>query len=281
MSFCKHANRKILDSEVDKWHKGVIEYKKTKDAYLYDFSNEDRLDKNDNENTFLAQMIYWEMAKRIWPNCKINIAQDKQHRGNRVKFENGEDKNIWFYADVMHNAIPNKNKCKLATILGNDSNVRKDWEKVYHTIGNFVLVPDYYPNRQINLIHRDKNEWWDLVLQYMKDTWEYDGAISIQDYIIFTMQQLYVDSIFQPLYAELKGKTFEEFINNYNWEEKIVEWDKEISDKNISELNFIDIHSIGAEEAANRINFLIRLRGYIICSLLTDEKDVLNMNYNV
>ncbi|WP_150263054.1 hypothetical protein [Parvimonas micra] len=168
----------------------------------------------------------------------------------------------------MHNAIVvDRNKKKLATKLGINSEKRQEWQKIYHTIGNLVLVPDNsLEGRQINKIHHDKNEWWEPVLKYLSDNWNKED-LSFKEYIIITVQQMYTKSVFESLYYNYKSKkSIYDFFAESEWDRLIKIWNKEI--ENNDELEFVDFSSDDKNIAVDKIIFLIILRGYIMCYIL-------------
>ena len=270
--FCKHIKGKLLNNEIEKFEEGLKSYLKLDKPYLYDFSNEDRLGKNHCENSYLAQMIFWKISQKLLQRYSKSIlyfSQSSNYSGNRIKFKINEKKESkWFYSDVMHNAIVvDRNKKKLATKLGINSEKRQEWQKIYHTIGNLVLVPDNsLEGRQINKIHHDKNECWEPVLKYLSDNWNKED-LSFKEYIIITVQQMYTKSVFESLYYNYKSKkSIYDFFAESEWDRLIKIWNKEI--ENNDELEFVDFSSDDKNIAVDKIIFLIILRGYIMCYIL-------------
>lgn len=277
-SFCKHEKRKLLNNEIKKFEEGLKSYLKIDKPYFYDFSNEDRLGNNHCENSYLAQMIFWKISQKLlqkYSKSSLCFSQSSNYRGNRIKFiiEEKVD-STWFYSDVMHNAIvADRNKKKLATKLGLNSEKRQEWQEIYHTIGNIVLVPDNRTKiqnnstgRQINQIHHDKNEWWEPVLKYLSDNWNKED-LSFKEYIIITVQQMYTKSVFESLYYNYKSKkSIYDFFAENEWDRLIKIWNKEI--ENNDELEFVDFSSDDKNIAVDKIIFLIILRGYIMCYIL-------------
>lgn len=280
-SFCKHIKGKLFDDEISQtWNEGYRNFLFSDQPYLYDFSHEET--NHDYECSYLSIVIFWNLAQKKEKYKKSDIIIDqKEYRGGRTKYDSKGEGN-WYYYDVMHNATVDKNrKGKLATKLGEKSVIRLQWEKVYHTIGNFSPVP-YAKNRQINFIHHDMNEWWEPTLKFMKDYWG-DWEISFDEYIKMTIQQMYYKCNFEEIYSE-----YEKIILESNpkdligiLETKLIEedWDKKLQ-KWESKSDLIDLNDYAKTDGdkARIIIFLILMRGIAICSVLKKEEKI-KMNF--
>jgi hypothetical protein len=151
----------------DEWRKEIVSISKCdwQSLYEYDFKNTEWTIK-DYEQSPLCQIIWGEIiAKYLHDHLKNNVYKnDYKYEINRyaLKVYNTENKeeSYRFLFDVMYNL-----KKRYVT----DSS---DNEK-YHFIGNFAPLPaNESPKRSLQLIHKDNNEDWSIVMKYLSEHWD-------------------------------------------------------------------------------------------------------------
>lgn len=78
------------------------------------------------------------------------------------------------------------------------------WESIYHTIGNFSLLPNYDKacKRHLQLKHNDVNERWDILLSFCRKEWKEFSCSRLNDqfntfneYMKYTIQEMYFEEL--------------------------------------------------------------------------------------
>lgn len=213
------------------------------------------------EARYLSQMVFKKLFEISGFELEIT-----SKRFSILK--NGEQEMCIHY-DVMNNAKVGNNK-RLASKLGEESEYRMEWEKIYHTIGNFAPIPwpTLNESKDLQVFHNSfcKEDWDRMLFEMQKrwNTWHDKGdiVISFLDYIIGTCQQMYCKTIFSGLKNEPKGISWLERANNWN-ELLREEWEKTKRLELVDIVNCPDI-----EQQAKDITDLISMRGEMILSLL-------------
>lgn len=270
--YCKHIKGKHYRTEIKEWKKGYSEYLKSIKPWNYNFEKgEDKyLENTHYEQSILSQLIFIEIFKSQKLSAEIFKC------GSSIKV-NKDTVEKTFLFDVMHNPKSGCQPCQQA-ILNNYNGGKMNFENIYHCVGNFAPIPrtiiskNYGPRLQ--QIHEYLNELWPCLLKFMQDNWmcfptDIYELMSFKEYMKYSCQQMYYESIFNKLYSiytasENKTDNIWDGIIRELSNTVIAEQDRLISFDDL--LKKSDIETI--EEIDKRITFLIELRGRFIIYLL-------------
>ena len=272
MVYCEHIKRKHYKTEIENWEKGYFEYLKLDKPCKYDFKEgkEGYLESTHYEQSILSQLIFVEIFK----NQKLSA--EIYECGLSIKVKKGMVEKEFLF-DVMHNPKRGCQPCQQA-ILNKYNSGKMNFESIYHCVGNFAPIPRTIISRnygpQLQKIHENLNELWPCFLKFMQDNWmcfptDIYELMSFKDYMKYSCQQMYFESIFNKLYSIY---TKNESKTDNMWNEIL----KELSNTVIAEqdklISFDDLLKKGdiekIEEIDKRITFLIELRGRFMISLL-------------
>jgi hypothetical protein len=128
----------------------------------WDFNFEHEASVADYEQSFLSQMIWGHLLIKNNENSSFCVNRNYMYVKGETK-----DKILLFHFDVMNNPKTEHSLGKKACEHGCNEK-RKQWEKIYHTIGNFAPIP-WAENLQRK--HNNLGERWDCLLRYCKYNW--------------------------------------------------------------------------------------------------------------
>jgi hypothetical protein len=129
------------------------------------------------------------------------------------------------------------------------------------------------------LLHNDKNERWDFLLNYCKEHWEdysCDLYKTFGDYLIKTVQHMYVKDVFEDLKSKLKDRKIED-VEAIEFESWIENWNSIVRDENkpYELIKFgektKDMEDKDIAEVIETICLLIKVRGRMIITLLKQQ----------
>lgn len=251
-----------LKELVDKY----IENKDFEHKFVSEFSNN-----HDVEASILSKIIFLSLLATDTSKISGIFTSTVLIDGIKVSF------------DIMNNEKASKKDFyRLGSIANRkDANNLRKWEELKYTIGNFAPIPNAnrQTRRHLQFVHNNKNERWDFLLQYCKEHWEdysCDLYPSFEDYIIKTVQHVYVKEVFEDLKSRLRDRSVEdvepdEFVN---W---MKSWNSILQDENKTYelISFgektTDMENI--EEVIEMICLLIKARSRMIIALLQRKRD--------
>lgn len=236
MVYCEHQYRRRFAKErTEKDWKNKAEDFIDNGSWNYCFKGEATV--SDPEQSFLCRYVF----------AKLMGIETKEIPANKIYIK--ED-NVTYHFDLMNN-------------------LKDDQFENKYTIGNFAPIPAEpfpYPKAKekvhLQLIHKWNNERWDLLLQHLKDNW-CRKDLTFKQYMINTCQQLYFKPIFEEFYKEYKHKK----LDNVNWNEVVLDWNKDIKKIKKPKLITLDCN----EDYKAKIKFLIEARGRCILSILNNK----------
>lgn len=220
------------------------------------------------ESSILCHGIWNRLMNEIYDKRKIGT-------GNSFSWSQNEGKQrAIFHFDIMNNAkISNNNLgCFLAKNCKEEK--RKEWRKIYHSIGNMTPIPWFkLYNRSCTSIntqalHKSLDERGDLFLQLLQNNWNNWNTrdnITFNDYMILTCQQMYFDEI----YTSIK----EMEINTITLQD-IAEWNGKIQkskNDNYRLILFSPVDGEQIDDIVDRIIKLIKIRCKVIALLLKEK----------
>lgn len=265
----------------------------------YDFKNE--ISCGDLEQSHLSQYIISKLFD-------FKEYREIDYKDNKTILKYGEDEELILMYDVMNNPKTTKalgceirkncfvskptgiKKYKQLKELENEEmkneKLYKKWLNffsIYHTIGNFVPIPkldlNFPSGRRKNInsnIHAiECQERWDKTLKWIKVNYnvcKFPRELSFNDYIIYSYQHLYVKDIFLEFIAEsYDSKEKKIKFEKVNWDEKIKEWNKKISE--YKEIEIISFNEIDITKVVENIEILIEARGRCMFHMLKKKLD--------
>lgn len=242
----------------------VDEYVKKED---YEYSMECEFsNKLDSESSLLSKMIFCRLLASDADIISDVFTATIAINGIKVSF------------DIMNNSnSSDKDFYRLGSIAKRkEAKNLARWEKLKYTIGNFVPIPNG-KKRHIQLIHNNENERWDFLLKYCEEHWEdysCDLYPTFRDYMIKTVQHVYIREVLEDLISKLNGRQIEDVKEN-EFEKWIENWDSILIDKSKA----CELISFGEkttnmdniEDVIELICLLIKTRGRMIISLLKQK----------
>ena len=244
--------------------KGINYYECVKEG-LDNFVKNRAWDKNIHQNENRNYNVHLEgsyLCHGIWAKIMKNESKNgKPYSHNYFYCKNSAYKNeILFHFDIMNN--PNKKSCGLANCCNNKE--LKEWQKIYHSIGNMTPIPwfkvigEHYIDGQA--IHNALDERWDLFLNVLKNNWNNwcsEKSFTFESYMLLTCQQIY--------YADVYNDFIKKINNINNIKLKTLEiWNNLIN----NDSKLISFSEYPEESVANLIINLIKIRCHIIGLLL-------------
>lgn len=187
---------------------------------------------------------------------------------------------VYYYFDIMNNPkfeskMNNKQKRMGKKIYEKDQEKYKEWEAIYHTLGNFAPYPDIKIDRKkIQNFHESIcYERWDLVLSEMQNQWEITtSGMSFAEYLIATGQIIYDENVF----AKIPDGDI-----TYEW---YMEQSHYIFNNEIRIINFnrgcenVVLNDENVEYAVDAVLKLISIRTKILLMLLRKQKEGLKLD---
>lgn len=168
----KGCGPKRCRAEWQEWvqdiEEGAEKYLADEDAWKHDFEKEPAESDFDCEASYLSKRVF-ELFLRA-EGCEARDPQthpldgdEKIFEDRRLKLNDRSDRG--FYFDIMNNPKPRHN---------DETRLSFAWLKavkfygIYHTIGNFGLLPGWLQDdaRSLNFVHNDYGDRWDAFLQY-------------------------------------------------------------------------------------------------------------------
>lgn len=249
-----------LDGLVEEYiEQGDFEYK-----FDLEFSNN-----HDVETSILSKMIFLRLLEIDKSKVSCIFSPTMKIDGTKVSL------------DIMNNPrASSRDFYRLGSIAKRVevSNLFK-WEELKYTIGNFALIPNAHREKlqHLQFVHNNKNERWDLLLKYCEEHWEdysCDLYPSFRDYMIKTVQHVYIRDVLEDLKSKLNGRQIEDVKEN-EFEKWIENWDSILRDKSkaCELINFGEktTNMDNIEAVIELICILIRTRGRMIISLLKQK----------
>lgn len=250
--------------------KFIEEYEKPKNATVEITEDEPRNAGVDVECCYLCHGIWARiMGNKYYGEGKCGSS----NLFNWCKNNNADNCSIIFHLDIMHNPKidekNNKSSCGIAKDVNKEK--RKEWEEIYHSIGNMSPIPwfETIGGNNINLqsLHSALDERWDLFLKVLKDNWnvwyrEEDRIMTFEEYMIITCQHVYYEGVLE----ELKKN------QNYLNENDLNKCEEEIKSGKKELISFDKMAKDEiADKIADKIIDLITVRGRIIIEKLKKD----------
>lgn len=257
-SYCKFQMVRTYKKKQILWEKDLHAFL-DKENWDYNFEYENTV--GHCEQSFLSQMIFGHLFK---------IQGYHKFLMNRYyMYVIGDDKKLFFHYDVMNN--PNTIHELGRKVSNQESeNKRKEWKKIYHTIGNFTPIP--WPKKvNLQLKHKNFGERWDRLLEFLQNNWnDWDKSgmtDTFEAYMKITFQQLYFADVFEKFKEQHNSDL--KYISKEEWKVIIVAWNEEIDNSKC-----LDIVSFNGNiaEVMDNIMFLIEARGRCIMTMLKPEE---------
>ncbi|MCI7169066.1 hypothetical protein MSB04_01355 [bacterium] len=266
MSFIPIRNRKRNPEWFGDLKKGFNQFL-VKGDWLYNFENENpQPKKQDIEARYLSQYFFLKLIQSIDARYEVEITD------STYMYLVCNGKKTMFHFDVMNN--PKESH-------GFGKSIKKvsieEWEKwkngLYHTIGNLTPVPwpvMKYGTINMQDIHKDLDERWDLFLKFCQSEWQclkkYNIHIDFQLYIKFTCQEIYFVEIYD-LFNKKFGKQNIEGLSN----DGLLAWHDEISTIDLSKKEIVSFGNDLLNDVRN-INRLIVIRGRVMMALVLKNR---------
>ena len=234
MNYCRKKDKFLWKEMQETWLKEDILGKQIfeKNFEEYEFDENEEWTLSDYEQSPLSQIIFAEILSSYLGNYEFSTNRyytffynKKSQHGFRILF------------DLMNN--PKYNIGKITTYK-------------YRKIGNFTFYPGKSLNKSLQFIHREKDERWDEMLEYLRENWSSINNLPIlefNNYIKVSCQHIYYKCVYEK-------------IREYNFKEcNIDELYQEIN-------NIVDTLGMNAEfvslDSKDIIEELINIRGKIL-----------------
>lgn len=225
----KESAREILNRKLPPYGKKDLD-KNTfreflkQESWSYDFEEHDEPTKGDWENSHLALVCFRHLYLSEKNSSDIRVAQ-----GKYLEIDGRE-----YHPDVMNNPHYRFGICNCLKKSAAEELDRI--EKVYHTIGNFALLP-WWPKFEGETCCEDLQrlhafclrEWWDLNLQYILNS--YFNSLSFgkdnyqekrNEYIRANCLYVY----FPEFYNDLRDVQQLDALSDDEWIERVERWNE-------------------------------------------------------
>ena len=236
--------------------------------WKYDFSKEFP-HSLDSEASWLSQFIFKKLLE----------SKFEMYIGGFSRISMNTDNSVTFSFDIMNN--PNPSSRDFYRIGSNAKNQCPDfweeWNKLKYTIGNFAPIPNLKKKgRHLQHVHRDKNERWDLLLDYCRGNWDKytcSSIMSYNEYMKLTCQQIYFKEIYDDFVENKLNNRKVEEIQNHEYCSWIEEWNKKIDEsKDLEVISFGEKSTKmkDIENVVEMICLLIQVRGCMMLAFLNN-----------